>query len=254
MKKTEKNINRPNLYDYLKVLALICMVFDHVWYYFFPEYQRLRLIWRLAFPIFLFLVWFNWSYHWRRDIPLWGIFLWLIMMISELILWIWIDVTLNILIWITLARLIVRLIDKIDKAWFTITISVLFILLHPLLVWILEYWSLCFFFALWGWIARKYPSYFWLWIFFLFACIVHSITIFDFWYSTENYFYPVVLCFLFSFLYYLFFFLSKKNIPIRFHNLWDSIILWFSKHTLAFYWIHIIILFFLSLTINWFLF
>jgi len=54
-KKTTENI-RPNLYDYLKVFAIIAMIIDHVGYYLYPELEVLRWIGRFAFPIFLFLV------------------------------------------------------------------------------------------------------------------------------------------------------------------------------------------------------
>ncbi|MBQ7074369.1 hypothetical protein IJM86_04975 [bacterium] len=47
---------RPNLYDYLKVLAIITMIIDHLGYYLFPEFLWMRLVGRIAFPIFLFLV------------------------------------------------------------------------------------------------------------------------------------------------------------------------------------------------------
>ena len=35
-KKTSKNIS-PNLYDYLKVFAIIAMIIDHIGYYLYPE-------------------------------------------------------------------------------------------------------------------------------------------------------------------------------------------------------------------------
>ncbi|MBQ7617148.1 hypothetical protein IJS64_04190 [bacterium] len=42
--KTKEKLVRPNLYDYLKVLALITMLIDHIGYYLFPQYDWLRLI------------------------------------------------------------------------------------------------------------------------------------------------------------------------------------------------------------------
>lgn len=45
-------------YDFLKTLAVITMVIDHVGYYFFPEQMGWRLVGRLSFPIWLFLVGF----------------------------------------------------------------------------------------------------------------------------------------------------------------------------------------------------
>lgn len=60
----EKN-TRPNLYDYLKVVAILTMIVDHLGYYLFPEVLEFRLIGRVAFPLFLFLVGFNASFRWR---------------------------------------------------------------------------------------------------------------------------------------------------------------------------------------------
>ena len=43
---------RPNLYDYLKIVAIFTMIIDHIGYFFAPEIIELRLIGRVAFPIF----------------------------------------------------------------------------------------------------------------------------------------------------------------------------------------------------------
>ncbi len=44
--------------DLLKTLALITMLIDHVGFYFFPDIEMLRVIGRMSFPIWLFLVGF----------------------------------------------------------------------------------------------------------------------------------------------------------------------------------------------------
>ena len=59
-----------NFYDWLKVLAVVTMVIDHIGYYLFSDILGLRLIGRIAFPIFLFLVGLNGSFRWR-----WSLFL-----------------------------------------------------------------------------------------------------------------------------------------------------------------------------------
>lgn len=66
---------RPNVYDYLKVLALIAMIVDHVWFLLYPDIEILRVVGRIAFPLFLFLVWYNHSYRVRPSLWLWGILL-----------------------------------------------------------------------------------------------------------------------------------------------------------------------------------
>ena len=111
MKKLNKFEDRPNLYDYLKIVALITMIIDHIWYYVLPEYSFLRVIWRIAFPIFLFLVWFSWSYKWRRDIPIIGLILWYISYYFSEKYW-YCSSSANILIWITISRFFINIINK----------------------------------------------------------------------------------------------------------------------------------------------
>jgi uncharacterized membrane protein len=61
---------RPNLYDYLKILALVTMIIDHVGYFLYPDMIRLRVVGRVAFPLFLMLVGYNLSYRQRRSLRL----------------------------------------------------------------------------------------------------------------------------------------------------------------------------------------
>lgn len=51
---------------YLKWLAVILMVVDHIGYFLFPELKILRMIGRLSFPIFGFLI-AN-GYHYTKDV------------------------------------------------------------------------------------------------------------------------------------------------------------------------------------------
>lgn len=46
----------PNSWDICKFIALITMVIDHLGYYIFPDQPWLRVVGRLAMPLFLFLV------------------------------------------------------------------------------------------------------------------------------------------------------------------------------------------------------
>lgn len=121
---------RPNLYDYLKILAILTMIIDHVGYYFFPEILWLRLIGRIAFPLFLFLVGFSRSYKWRWDLLIWGLVLW----IAQLLFGFWqgsLDFNFNILISILVARLVLRLFDQKPTVIIFILINLSFLLFHP---------------------------------------------------------------------------------------------------------------------------
>jgi len=54
-----------NTYDLLKSVAVLTMVLDHIGVYLLPEMLWLRVVGRVAFPIFLFLV--GYSGHTRTD-------------------------------------------------------------------------------------------------------------------------------------------------------------------------------------------
>ena len=252
MKKLNKFIDRPNFYDYLKIVALITMIIDHLWYYVFPEYSFLRVVWRIAFPIFLFLVWFSWSYKRRRDIPTIGLLLRWFSYCFYKKYWFW-PSDANILIWITISRFFINIINKSNWRR-AILISIFFIIIYPLLNKYVDYWSLSFFFVIRWRIARFHKKYFFLWIIPLVWCIINSINVFDFWFKRWDYKYLFIICFMFFIFYLLSFVLSKENINLQTWKKWrDSLILFFSKHALSIYWIHIVILCFMWLSRFWFI-
>ena len=139
-KKTSKNI-RPNLYDYLKVFAIIAMIIDHIGYYLYPEFEVLRWIGRFAFPIFLFLVGFNGKYAWSQKV-----FYSALMVQCAMRAMLFYtgprSFTLNILFSILLARgILAHLVPKLqkkDKA-FLIFCVLFFASAHPYLSQILDY-------------------------------------------------------------------------------------------------------------------
>jgi hypothetical protein len=53
----------PNSYDLLKAVALLAMIIDHIGAYIFPDQPWLRLIGRVAMPLFLFLVGYSQTYR-----------------------------------------------------------------------------------------------------------------------------------------------------------------------------------------------
>lgn len=50
---------RPNLYDYLKVIAIALMIVDHIGYFLYPDIMELRMIGRWSFPLFFMLIGWN---------------------------------------------------------------------------------------------------------------------------------------------------------------------------------------------------
>ena len=53
-------------YDLLKTFAVLTMIFDHIGLYFFPEHLWIRVIGRMSFPVWLFLI----GYARSRDLPM----------------------------------------------------------------------------------------------------------------------------------------------------------------------------------------
>lgn len=64
--KTYEYGTTPNSYDVFKAVALLAMVVDHVGYYLMPEQAWLRVVGRLAFPVFLFLVGYSDNFRFNR--------------------------------------------------------------------------------------------------------------------------------------------------------------------------------------------
>lgn len=63
---TTRRLLRPaNTYDLLKSAAVLTMLVDHVGMYLFPEQMWFRVVGRIAFPLFLFLV--GYSGHTRTE-------------------------------------------------------------------------------------------------------------------------------------------------------------------------------------------
>jgi hypothetical protein len=61
-----RRLARPaNTYDLVKIVAVLTMVVDHVGLYLMPEQGWLRVVGRIAFPLFLFLV--GYSGHTRLE-------------------------------------------------------------------------------------------------------------------------------------------------------------------------------------------
>lgn len=237
-----KKQKRPNLYDYLKVLALFTMIIDHLGYYLLPEVLRLRLIGRVAFPIFLFLVGFSGSYRWRRDIFTYGIILWVLGASIAYFLgfgtfWA------NILIVIVLARAVISILEQKKKVWFFILVFLLLAIFHSWLAKWLDYWALGFFFVLRGWIAKKHSKWFRRGTLLLLWLFIQNIQIFDFWWSQGKLWWIEGLTVAYVWILGLFCKLKQENSSlISKISWWNCGILWLSKQALLLYGVHIVIL------------
>lgn len=237
---------RPNLYDYLKVIAIITMVIDHVWYYFFPEALWLRLVGRIAFPIFLFLVWFSWSYRWRWDIPLLWVILWIASIFAFQAVGVEHFITGNILIGITVTRALLDLLKKFDH-WtmdaivMILCISVFGYFAHPYLNELIQYGSLSILFWLWWYIAKYHKMLFPYWIAVFIAHFVTTMWVFHFGKIAGSSYMPATLWLFFVVLYSAFFKISKNNSPMATGNKRDGAVLFLSNHALSIFAIHILL-------------
>ena len=149
-------MTRPNLYDYIKVLALITMIVDHVGYFIFPENIRLRVVGRIAFPLFLLLVGYNGSYKskpYLRVIALlialgvYGLYGYGILE----------QVMGNILLVIVLTRVLLGRLTKQSLSW-QITVWVISIIATPLVYPFIDYGMMAVSFALIGRWMRQYRA------------------------------------------------------------------------------------------------
>lgn len=61
-------IRKFNSYDLLKIIAITAMIIDHIGLFFNPELPIYRIIGRIAFPCFLFLIGYSGKFINRRDI------------------------------------------------------------------------------------------------------------------------------------------------------------------------------------------
>ena len=135
-------MKRPNLYDILKVLALVCMIIDHIGYFLYPEVIWLRRVGRIAFPIFLFLVWYNHSYRRRRSLWMWWILVQVVLRVGVERWWgtyglyKWL-VRINILLAIALTRIFLQAVRNVPS-W-VLGLFLISILLLPYSYELIEY-------------------------------------------------------------------------------------------------------------------
>ena len=235
-------MNRPNLYDYLKIIAIITMIIDHLWFYFFPEIIILRFIWRIAFPLFLFLVWFSNSYKQRREIFIRWIIIQTISVIIFFKYWVW-YIGLNILLGIVLWRSIMQVFKKYlsSKIYFLRIITVISFILNPFTTSIIDYGMLSIIFIIFGYLTRQQNKYYLIyWIITMSVLFIQNLTNFRF----DLTLWKWSIAFLgitYIFMTIVFKLIWQKNTTIKITKNIDKIILFLSKNALNIYIIHIAI-------------
>ena len=242
---------RPNLYDYLKIVAVITMIIDHLWYYFFPDQIWMRLVGRIAFPIFLFLVGFSNSYKRRRDI---------VIMASIIQISMWLGYhyahigtfQLNILWAIIGVRLFLRRYQYYHKYRLLFIISIMLLGMHFAIESWIDYGMLSWFLGIFGFLVRKkihqkddssFDIYLLLYgIFTIITILIYNIVQFRFWNFDVGHriswihlgFYPLLL--------YIFFLLWQQNYILHSNKKRDSCIVFVSRNALLIYGMHLFLL------------
>lgn len=154
LKDTFSYGKQPNYYDFLKFLAIFTMIIDHIGMYFMKDAEEFRVIGRIAYPLFLFLIGYSDNFRTSYILLFWGI-------VIEIVEHLYIDsdhnFRVNILIAIFLTRLLFKYLKKIGwlekRKFFEIFfISALFYLPTSLFI---EYGTLSILFAYAGWLLKN---------------------------------------------------------------------------------------------------
>lgn len=236
---------RPNRYDYLKVLALLTMIVDHIWYFLYPEVIRLRVIGRISFPLFLLLVGYNASY--RSSLSLWSIALLLQWGMYILYLFGYIPYPVgNILLAIVVTRVVLWRTTK-QPLSIQMMIFVLSLVCAPYTYTFIDYGTLSINFGLVGWRMSEYNSTCnllykrrqvpMIWTIMIAAHIIFMVFTRSFW--THTYWALSAVGLL---LFYCGMRLYRGNNPLLLWKVSDSTILRLSKNALVLYIVHAAIL------------
>jgi hypothetical protein len=119
------------------MIAIVTMIIDHMGLFFFPQFIFLRLIGRLAFPLFAWLI-ANGAYH-TRDINKYGLRLYFFALLSEIPFLLpnrLIDPTfsdLNVLCTLFFGLCVIILIKKTSNRFYWVLFSAIFVFLAQVL-------------------------------------------------------------------------------------------------------------------------
>ncbi len=234
---------RPNLYDYLKIIALVTMILDHIGFSFYPDVELFRIIGRTAFPIFLFLVWYNHSYAHRSNLWFWGIILQIFLRIwaRQWIIDFWYA---NILLWIWAVRMLLQWLKSLNNRHLERIIWVLALVYAPMTQAYVDYGTLLIVFGMVGyWVKKRWWS-FKSWIVILTWVIYHVLFMWDLYWFTS--WWRLLLWGIWVFLWASFLLLSKKNYSLVVQQQYiNNIVIRLSAKSLIIYVIQAVLIGFL---------
>lgn len=114
---SEQIIRNKQHGEWLKLFAIIAMVIDHAGYLFFPEYTWMRLVGRIAFPIFAYQVAIGYLHTSNKNRYM--IRLWSFALLSQIPYTLLFETfSLNILFTLLLAVFLIDRADKKQWSWF----------------------------------------------------------------------------------------------------------------------------------------
>lgn len=140
-----------NSYDLAKIIAVATMIIDHVGA-FFPDVQWLRVLGRVAFPTFIFLVGYSSSFKIKPSLIFWAF-------LVQVTLWFSLHQTfLNILFTVIICRLALKVFVKfkmLERSQEIAIVYVSMLLFYPATMLLFEYGSLAVCVALFGYLLRQ---------------------------------------------------------------------------------------------------
>ncbi len=178
-----------NYQDFLKVFALLAMFLDHLGLYFFPEYEAMRVIGRIAMPLFCFFAGYNFHKKPKIKILVVGViyYAFTIILFGQYMIP-------NILISIYLGQLYIYAFHKSLKRFFYKGYChVVFLgIFSSITIHLFEYGTLAIAIMVLGYIAKRDPAYTKLaMLLSIILSVIHTLVIFDF--SLVNIYILVIL-------------------------------------------------------------
>lgn len=143
--------NEINAHDVIKCVAIILMVIDHVGKYFYPDINEFRLIGRMAFPLFMFLIGWSLQYDFRKSLLFFALALTAVDIVTHQAI-----LPLNILYAILLTRVVIGWLHKGSyvKTHLFVIFALLFVWWLPLRL-LVDYSTTAIMFAICGYLVRK---------------------------------------------------------------------------------------------------
>jgi hypothetical protein len=225
---------KSNYQDFLKLLALICMVIDHLGLYFFPEVMVARSIGRYAMPIFCFFAGYNFKDTPRIKILFYGILLYCFsrFLISEELS------VANILISIFLGQNYIWFFQKLsERHWQSFGTSYFHIIILASMWGLthnyIEYGTLSIAIMLIGYVAKKEPNRLKLLAAVAsFFSLLHSLVVFDAFFEPLHVFIVIIIS--------VMIYISLTVINLGCKISWN--IAFITRNMLEFYCLHLVII------------